>query len=121
MKARTIFLFFFVLLAGQKLLAQKQQKTEIPDNQTALVLIDIQMFYFEGGQMPLHQPEKASRKAGELLQTFRSKGLEVIHIRHDAADNAQIHPVVAPIEGEKVITKRNLWKGTFHPKAQRKD
>ena len=121
MKARTIFLLFFVLLAGQKMQAQKQQKAEIPHNQTALVLIDIQMFYFEGGQMPLHQPEKASRKAGELLQTFRSKGLEVIHVRHDAADNAQIHPDVAPMEGEKIRTKRNLWKGAFHPQAQRKD
>lgn len=114
MNTKTIILLLFVLLGGQKMLAQKQQKAEIPRDHTALVLIDIQMFYFKHGQMPLHNPEKASNKAGKLLNAFRSKGLEVVHVRHAAGENAQIHPDVAPEEGEMVITKRkaNSFAGT---------
>ena len=114
MNTKTIVFLLFVLLAGQKMMAQNLQELEMPADQTALVLIDIQMFYFEDGQMPLHNTEKASKKAGQLLEAFRSEGLEVIHVRHDIEKNAGIHPDVAPIAGEKVITKKkaNSFAGT---------
>ena len=34
---------------------------------TALILIDIQYFYFPGGDMELSEPEKAAEKAKQLL------------------------------------------------------
>jgi len=79
---------------------------------TALLLIDIQEFYFPGGSLPLENPEVASEKAALVLGMFRSSGLPVIHIRH--AGGSPIHANVAPLPGEKVITKSeaNSFNGT---------
>lgn len=51
---------------------------------TALILIDIQNDYFEGGAMTLDGSEKASSNAKLLLNHFRSKGLPVLHVQHIA-------------------------------------
>ena len=50
----------------------------------ALLLVDIQNDYFEGGNMELHQPEKAAQKAKEVLKAFREKHKTVIHVQHIA-------------------------------------
>ncbi|MGQ0419325.1 cysteine hydrolase family protein, partial [Bacillus sp. HC-Mk] len=50
----------------------------------ALLLVDIQNDYFEGGNMELHQPEKAAQKAKEVLKVFREKQKTVIHVQHIA-------------------------------------
>ncbi len=71
----------------------------------ALLIIDIQNFYFPGGRMALVEPEKASRNAQALLRAFREKGRLVVHVRHNFEPGGEIHPDVAPKAGEKVISK----------------
>lgn len=51
---------------------------------TALLLIDIQNDYFEGGTMTLVGALQASENAALLLERFRSQHLPVIHIQHIA-------------------------------------
>jgi len=114
MSTKTLFFLLWFFLGGQSIHSQEKPETEMPRDHTALVLIDIQMFYFKDGQMPLDNPEKASKNAEKILHTFRSEGMEVIHVRHEIGKNAGIHPDVTPKEGEKVITKRraNSFAGT---------
>jgi len=81
---------------------------EKENNATALLLIDIQDFYFSGGSSPLKNPEKASLNAQKILEKFREKGMLVVHIRHNAKLGAQIHKHVMPIEKEKVISKDHV-------------
>jgi nicotinamidase-related amidase len=82
----------------------------------ALLLIDIQNDYFEGGAMPLVGMDQAASCAAKKLAEFRRQKLPVIHIQHvsqrkDATfflpgtKGMEIHPSVAPIEGERVIEK----------------
>ena len=79
---------------------------------TALLLIDIQEFYFPGGKLPLENPEAASEKAALVLKLFRDQKLPVIHIQHYGG--SPFHADVTPLPGEKVITKReaNAFDGT---------
>lgn len=56
-------------------------KQEI-NNQTALLLIDIQNDYFPGGTIELSAPNEATEKAGEVLSFFRNNEMPVIHIQH---------------------------------------
>ena len=81
---------------------------EKENNATALLLIDIQGFYFSGGRSPLKNPEKASLNAQKILGKFREKGMLVVHIRHNTKLGAQIHKHVMPIEKEKVISKDHV-------------
>lgn len=76
------------------------------EKKTALLLIDIQNFYFPGGQLPLVQPEKAALQAQKILKIFREKKMVVIHVRHMAKSGADIFKRVKPLPGEKVISKR---------------
>lgn len=71
----------------------------------ALLIIDIQEFYFPGGSVPLVNPEEAALNASKLLNAFRRNKSPVIHIRHNASSGGDIHPIVMPLEGEKVISK----------------
>ncbi len=93
---------------------------------TALVIVDIQSAYFEGGSTPLVEPESASMEAAKILNHFRKSGQYVIHVQHNAAetglidfqDNTRkilIHEYVFPINGEHVITKAhpNSFKATL--------
>ncbi|MFC2164283.1 cysteine hydrolase family protein [Acidobacteriota bacterium] len=93
---------FSIASAGQK------------EDGTALLLIDIQNFYFPGGMLPLENPEDASLNARKILDKFREKGDLVVHIRHNAQSGADIHNSVSPVEGEKVISKNyaNAFKDT---------
>lgn len=74
----------------------------------ALLLIDIQYFYFPGARQPLLNPEEASLNAQKLLTHFREKGQLVIHVRHNAKTGGEIHKNVAPLETEKVISKNSV-------------
>ncbi len=82
----------------------------------ALLLIDIQNDYFDGGTMTLVNARTASRQAKLLLEAFRNKHLPVIHIQHIAIRptatfflpdtfGANIHEDVQPLQGEKVVIK----------------
>jgi nicotinamidase-related amidase len=81
-----------------------------------LLIIDIQRDYFPGGAYPLVEPEAAAEKARGLLDAFRAGGEPIIHLKHiwdapDApfmrpgTDGVEIHPLVAPADGEPVIEK----------------
>jgi len=75
---------------------------------SALVIIDVQHFYFPGGAASLVEPERASRNASKILDSFRSSGDLVVHVRHKASEGAEIHEDVAPTEGERVFTKTEV-------------
>ncbi len=83
---------------------------------TALLLIDIQNDYFPGGAFELSGSLAAAEKASEALRYFRTMQWPVIHIQHLSlrpgatfflpdTEGANIHPLVAPIEGEPVFQK----------------
>lgn len=83
---------------------------------TALVLVDIQRDYFPGGRMALPDAENAGRRAAEVLARCRAASMPVIHVRHESirpgstfflpgTEGADIHPLVAPLPGEAVVTK----------------
>jgi len=83
---------------------------------TALLIVDMQNDYFEGGKFPLVGADAAARHAAKILTAFRAAGKPVIHIRHEilrkpapffesGTDGAKIHSSVAPVDGEAVITK----------------
>jgi len=81
---------------------------------TALILIDIQYFYFPGGDMPLVEPEAAALQAQRVLEYFRkNKGL-VVHVKHAHEPGGNIHELVKPVDGEKIFTKKevNSFLGT---------
>lgn len=78
------------------------------DSKTALILIDIQYFYFNEGRSQLVGPEAASLNAAKLLQKFRDEGDLVVHVRHNARSGAEIHKSVEPIENEKVFSKNKV-------------
>ena len=104
MVRRYIFLLFLLAIAGSSLEAQK----------TALLIVDIQEFYFPGGRMQLQNPELAGMNAGLLLDHFRSQALPVYHVRHNFEPGGDIHPYVKPQGNEPVISKDqvNAFNGT---------
>jgi nicotinamidase-related amidase len=80
----------------------------------ALLVIDIQDFYFPGGKSALVEPEKAAAKAALLLADFRKRGLMVIHVRHNSEPGGKINDLVKPLPNEKIISKDavNSFVGT---------
>jgi nicotinamidase-related amidase len=91
----------------------------------ALLVIDIQQDYFPGGAYPLVEPEAAARSARRVLDGFRATGRPVLHIRHvwdepsatfmrPGTPGVEIHPLVAPSDGELVLHKAepNSFVGT---------
>lgn len=81
-------------------------QTETP--KTALLIIDIQNFYFAGGSSELVDPIPASLNAQKLLLNFRETNQLVIHVKHGDGKGAEIHSNVAPLPGEKVIVKKEV-------------
>lgn len=82
-------------------------------SQSALVIIDAQNTYTEG-IMQLDGMDAALQECRVLLDRFRNAGSPVFHIQHDAGEGSpydlnnhsgQIIPLVAPKDGEAVITK----------------
>jgi nicotinamidase-related amidase len=71
----------------------------------ALLIIDIQDFYFPGGKSALVEPEKAAANAALLLNDFRSRNLLVIHVRHNAEPGGKINDIVKPLADEKIVSK----------------
>jgi nicotinamidase-related amidase len=92
---------------------------------TALLVIDIQRDYFDGGAMQLPLAEAAAIKAAKVLSSYRSAGSLVLHLQHvwDAPDatfmipgtpGVEIHPDAAPHDDETVLVKElpNGFVGT---------
>jgi nicotinamidase-related amidase len=81
---------------------------------TALLIVDIQDFYFPGEGPGLVNAEPASENAKEILQIFRENQKLVVHVRHKASKGFEIQKNVLPLPSEKVITKQevNSFNGT---------
>ncbi|MFB7865997.1 cysteine hydrolase family protein [Streptomyces sp. NPDC056069] len=80
---------------------------------STLVLIDYQNTYTRG-VMELTGWEAALDEAAGLLARARAAGAQVVHVINDGgeggpydirAEIGQIHPRVAPVEGERVVVK----------------
>jgi nicotinamidase-related amidase len=81
---------------------------------TALLLIDIQDFYFPGGKSALVEPEKAASNAAKLLDYFRKEKMLVVHVRHNSEPGGKISDMVKPLPVEKIFSKDavNCFVGT---------
>ena len=82
----------------------------------ALLIVDVQNDYFEGGSHTLVNAAEAGKNAGAALQAARERGIPVVHIQHLAVnegadfflpdtDGAGIHKLVSPAPGEIIIVK----------------
>jgi nicotinamidase-related amidase len=101
----SIIILMIFFLALPYIYLHSAEERDMQSKKTALLIIDIQDFYFPGGSVPLVNPEPASLNAQKILKKFREKNLLVIHVRHNAKSGAGIHANVKPINGEKVISK----------------
>lgn len=83
---------------------------------SALILVDIQNDYFEGGKSELNHPIEATNNAKAILNFFRENNLPVFHVQHINLDNkagfllqgsigVEINSLVAPNKDEKVFIK----------------
>ena len=81
---------------------------------TAVLVIDIQNFYFPGGSIPLVEPEKAAANAAKVIEQARTGRLPVIYVQHDAPKGMDISDIVKPLAGESVFVKKeiNCFNGT---------
>lgn len=107
MKMKNIILSLVLIIStGMKLVAQ--------DHKTALLLIDIQDFYFPGGKSALVEPVKAANNAAKLLEYFRKGKMVVIHVRHISEPGGKINDIVKPLPEEKIFSKSavNCFVGT---------
>jgi nicotinamidase-related amidase len=75
---------------------------------TALLIVDIQNFYFPGDGPGLVNAEAASLNAREILEIFREKNQLIVHVRHKSDKGFEIHKNVEPLSDEKVITKEEV-------------
>jgi nicotinamidase-related amidase len=96
----------------------KPAKPEPGLDHPALLIIDIQNFYFKDGRLPLVGSIAASLKGKTLLEAFRAKLLPVIHVAHMPREKPEtpdpqyaIHENVAPLPGETVVVKH--WANAF--------
>jgi nicotinamidase-related amidase len=91
----------------------------------ALLIVDIQLDYFDGGAFPLVEPDAAAAAARTVLDGFRASGEPVVHIFHVSTETDApffvpgtpgigIHPLVAPTGDEIVLEKHepNSFIGT---------
>ncbi len=89
-----------------------------PASPAALIIVDIQNFYFAGGRLALVGSDAACLKARQVLDAFRSKKWPVVHVRHlgkavaDAPLSGEsewsFRSDVAPAAGEPVVTKHEV-------------
>lgn len=74
----------------------------------ALLIVDIQDFYFPGGAVPLENPEAAAENAARLLHYFRTAEDQVVHVRHKFEPGGAIYHLLQPEKSEHVITKKHV-------------
>ena len=88
-------------------------------SKTALITVDLQNDYFQGGKWQLEGSEAAAANAARLLSAFRAKGLPVVHVRHVFASSdapffapgskgAEVYPLVQEQPGEVVLIKQQI-------------
>ena len=74
----------------------------------ALLVIDIQNFYFQGGRSELVEPEKAAEKTALAISHVRETGNPVIYVQHKSASGMEINDIVKPGAGEKIFVKEEV-------------
>lgn len=92
---------------------------------TALLLLEIQNDYFPNGRIPLEKSLEAVTKTQTVLDAYREKKFNVIHVQHIATNpnaayflpctkGAEFYPDVQPTKGEMIIKKHypNSFKDT---------
>lgn len=81
----------------------------------ALLVIDVQMFGF-GEDSPVYAGESLIARIDDLIARAREAGVPVIYVQHCGAEGEidepgapawDIHPAIAPTEGEPVVQKRH--------------
>lgn len=102
MKHITLILLCCFLFSGA--MGIENNTNPVEKDSVALLIVDIQEFYFETGRGPLEGSVEASLVAKKVLEVFREKALPVIHVMHYSG--GKIHENVEPLEGEKVIVKK---------------
>ena len=89
---------------------------EIKKLKKALLLIDVQNDYFEGGKSELSEPLKALGNIEKILKIFRDGHLPVIHVQHintregatfflQGTHGAEIHERLKPLSDEYHVIK----------------
>ncbi|MHA6692755.1 cysteine hydrolase family protein [Devosia sp. A449] len=90
----------------------------------AVVVIDFQNDYLASGSWPLVGVDAAVQNAVRVISNARTKGIPVIHVRHESAEGApffvsgsagaEIIPEVKPKAGEQVVVKNypNAFRDT---------
>ena len=80
----------------------------------ALLVIDIQNFYFPGGGSELVEPVQAAEKAATAIAHARTENNPVIFIQHKSAAGMEINELVKPVSGEAIFIKEevNSFLGT---------
>ena len=85
----------------------------------ALLIVDLQNDYFQGGKCELEGTEAAAKNAATLISFFRSKDLPVVHVHHEFpttdapffvpnSEGVKVHPSVQELEGEPVVIKNQV-------------
>ena len=80
----------------------------------ALLIIDVQNFYFDEGPGRLHEPVKAAEQIAKVLTYCRETNQTVIHVQQLGPEKIhceslepidEIYSLVAPLPGETVVKK----------------
>ena len=74
----------------------------------ALLVIDIQNFYFPGGRAELVDPVPAAEKAAIAIAHTRSENQPVIFIQHKSSEGMEINNIVSPRPGEAMFVKEDV-------------
>ncbi|MGB8356987.1 MAG: cysteine hydrolase family protein [Bacteroidales bacterium] len=98
---------FFLVMISAALVIEAQKNY-------ALLVIDIQNFYFPGGRSELVEPVKAAEKAAIAIAHARKENNPVIFIQHKSSEGMEINDLVKPAPGEAVFVKEevNSFLGT---------
>lgn len=97
-------------------------------NGTALLVIDVQVGMFDGPGGPVYDARRLLGNIGAVIRKAREAGSPVIYIQHcddpgeplePGARGWEIHPSVAPLDGEAVIQKRT--PDSFHETNLRRE
>ncbi|MBD9664642.1 nicotinamidase-related amidase [Variovorax beijingensis] len=97
-----------------------------PAPRRALVVIDVQNEYFEGGGLPIEYPpvESSLPKIAQAMDAARAAGTPVVVVQHHApkgapvfqadAHNGQLHPEIARRPHDHLVTKAfpSVFTGT---------
>ena len=113
----TLLAVIAILMTG--CISQGSTYEEVYMANIALVIVDIQNDYFEGGAYTLYNPLVALANSEDILKSFRRHNdSTIIHIQHNNSPGvgfmeagtwgALIHENLTPQQNEVVITKREI-------------